>query len=141
MDFIGQYEEMVDLIADHLDVLDTTEQYITELGKNKVSAEKSMTDLERQIIRNAGGYDALGSNEGKRKERRAELLDASQAYTSASRSLDLICADLADKEAEQKRLLRRYQFALHRMDAIAALAINATGAKHGGLNHDADPNY
>lgn len=139
MDFINKYKVIDEVLSDTEHELGNVDERINDLGKQKASVEKSMTEQERQIIKANGGYDALGSNDNKRKERRVELLAVHPGYAQLQRSFDLICSDIGDALVEEKRLTRRFQAAIHRMDAVAALAINMTGNK--GVQHDTEAGY
>jgi len=129
MNFVDKYNALDEALADTEYELGNVEEKINDLGKQKTSVEKSMAELERQIIKANGGYDALGSNDNKRKERRVELLVAHPGYAQLQRSFDLLCSDIGDAQTEERRLIRRFQATIHRLDAIAALAINMAGSK------------
>ena len=102
--FTDVYEKL-ETLPEEISALDDD---ILDLSTQASSLRQKLDEYEMDIVAQAGGIKALGSNEAQRKEQKAILLKSNTTYRRAIVSLNLIQDELNFAEKERGKFERQY---------------------------------
>lgn len=120
-DLINQYIDLNQRLSALPYDIDAANVDLHLLKMKRDIAAKDVDAAERAMLAAAGGIDALGSNEAKRKAALADLRATNTPYRQAARALDECTVDVDAQQILVDRLDKQFQAAGYQSRLLAGL--------------------